>query len=247
MNERDHDVIEELLALDALDGLTWEDHARLERELAAHGDCEDCRQLETGFRDVAGRMAFALEPVAVDPSVVENILKMEPGSSDPIPIPQAPGSDELTERRARRGRLVTAAVGVAAAFALIVGAFAVTANRGGGSTITVTAAPQQTVVRFSPTTAGQGELSMAYTPGEPGAVVWGSGLPDPGEGKTYEIWMISGDQPVSGGCVTPVDGSVAVFVNADVGTADTMAVTAEPGSCPAAPTSDPLLTAPLTT
>lgn len=244
MSERDHDAIEELLALDALDGLTWEDHALLERELAAHGDCEECRHLETGFRDVAGRMAFALEPVAVDGSIAEHILETERASTPSIPIPEAPSPDELTERRARRGRLVTAVVGVAAAFALIVGAFAVAANRGGETT--VNAAPEQTVVRFSPTPDGGGELSMAYTPGRPGAVFWGSGLPDPGEGKTYEIWMISGDQPVSGGCVTPVDGSVALFVSADVGTADTMAVTTEPGACPAAPTGAPVLTAPLT-
>jgi hypothetical protein len=244
VSQRDHDTIEELLALDALNGLSPEDHAVLEHELAAHGDCEVCRRLEVDFRDTAGRMAFALEPVAVDPSIAERILEMQ-REVRPVSMPKAPGADELAERRTRRGRLVAAVVGVAAASALLVGAFAVAANRDRG-TIVASASPAQTVVRFEPTAAGTGELAMAYTPGQPGLLLWGSDLPDPGAGKTYEIWMISGDQPVSGGCVTPVDGSLAVFVDANVGTADTMAITAEPGACPAAPTGAPLLTAPLT-
>jgi anti-sigma-K factor RskA len=243
VSQRDHDVIEELLAVDALDGLSPEDHATLEQELAAHGDCQECRRLEVDFHDTAGRLAFALEPVAVDPSMAERILMER--TTPPVPIPEAPVADELAERRTKRGRLVTAVVGIAAAFALIVGAFAVAVNRGGGTTV-ASASPEQTIVRFTPTADGEGELAMAYTPGQSGVVLWGSGLPDPGEGKTYEIWMISGDQPVSGGCVTPVDGSVAVFVDANIGTADTMAVTAEPGACPSAPTGAPLLTAPLT-
>lgn len=244
MSQRDHTMIEELLAVDALDGLTLEDHAILVREQAAHGDCEECRRLELGFRDTASRMAFTLEPVAVDPAIADRILDSERVALPP-PIPSAPAVDEVTERRrTRRSRALVAVIGVAAAIALIVGAFAVIANRRGTTLATVS--PAQTVVRFDPALAGAGDLAMAFTPGQPGVAIWGSGLPDPGAGMTYEIWMITGDQAVSGGCVTPVDGSVAVFVDADLGSADTMAVTAEPGACPSAPTGAPVLTASLT-
>ena len=245
MSQRDHTMIEELLAVDALDGLTLEDHAILVRERAAHGDCERCRQLELGFRDTAGRMAFTLEPVAVDPTLADRILDSERVALLPPPIPSAPAADEVTERRrTRRGRVLVAVIGVAAVSIMIVSAFVVATNRGG--TTVATASPAQTVIRFDPALAGAGDLAMAFTPGQPGVAIWGSGLPDPGAGMTYEIWMISGDQAVSGGCVTPVDGSVAVFVDADLGSADTMAVTAEPGACPAAPTGAPVLTASLT-
>jgi hypothetical protein len=57
--------------------------------------------------------------------------------------------------------------------------------------------------------------------------------------------MIDDGTPLKGGCVTPVDGRIAVYVEANVGTTDTMAVTVEPTSCPEAPTSDPVLTAQL--
>jgi hypothetical protein len=79
----------------------------------------------------------------------------------------------------------------------------------------------------------------------PGAAFWGHGLPDPGEGMTYEIWMIDDGTPIPGGCVTPVDGRIAVFVNADVGTTEQMAVTVEPSACPPTPSGEPVLTAPL--
>jgi hypothetical protein len=88
---------------------------------------------------------------------------------------------------------------------------------------------------------------MAFTPGEPGAVFWGAGLPDPGTDRVYEIWMIEGDAAVSGGCVSPVDGVVALSVDADIGTAETMAVTEESADCPSAPTTDPIMLADLTT
>jgi hypothetical protein len=94
--------------------------------------------------------------------------------------------------------------------------------------------------------AVDGTLAMAYTPGETGAVFIGSGLPDPGEGRVYEIWMIAEGEAVSGGCVVPADGVVALHVDANIGTTDTMAVTAESADCPAAPTSDPVLLADLT-
>jgi hypothetical protein len=86
---------------------------------------------------------------------------------------------------------------------------------------------------------------MAYTPGESGAVFWGEGLPDPGEGQTFEIWMIDDGTPIPGGCAAPVDGRIALFVDAEIGTTDTMAVTVEPTDCPAEPTTDPVLLAPL--
>jgi anti-sigma-K factor RskA len=77
-------------------------------------------------------------------------------------------------------------------------------------------------------------------------VFFGSDLPDPGEGRVYEIWMVEGEgDPVSGGCVRPQDGRVLTFVDADLGGTDTMLVTVERESCPDAPTGDPVLSASL--
>jgi Anti-sigma-K factor rskA. len=66
-------------------------------------------------------------------------------------------------------------------------------------------------------------------------------LADPGPDKVYETWMLQGSTALSGGCVRPHDGSIVAFVHADLGDADRMAVTVEPGSCPSQPTSARIL------
>ena len=56
---RDHTVIEELMAVDALGGLDGDDRALLERERESHGAaCAECALLEKGFAETAGRLAF---------------------------------------------------------------------------------------------------------------------------------------------------------------------------------------------
>ncbi|HEY5858666.1 MAG TPA: anti-sigma factor [Actinomycetota bacterium] len=242
---RDHTVIEELMAVDALGGLDGDDRALLERERESHGaDCAECALLEKGFAETAGRLAFALDAEPVDDAVVDRILGSSdgsPASEAVVEIPQAP-RDEVEERRARRPRVWLVA---AAAAAAVVAIAVVAAGTIVPSTTSVQATTSQRLVVFTGET--EGTLAMAFTPGEPGAVFWGSDLPDPGADRVYEIWMIEGDEAVSGGCVTPTDGVIAVRVEASIGTTDTMAVTTEPSDCPSTPSSDPILTADLTT
>jgi hypothetical protein len=236
---RDHASIEELLAARALGGLDADEVETLERELAAHGDCDECRSLEAAFDATAGRLAFALDPEPVSDAVVDRILAMASDAGDPLRVGEASGStDEVGERRAQRtGRGWRTAVAIAAAFLFVVVAGAIvtaprTAEIGG-----ITAA--QRFVRFD----GDGDLAMAFVPGQPGAVLIGTGLPDPGPGNLYEIWLIRGGTPISGGCVRSNEGRLATFIQADVSQAELMAVTIEPPSCPSQPTSSPFATA----
>jgi hypothetical protein len=243
MSERDHAMIEELLSVDALGGLDDADRALLDSERASHGDCEECARLEAGFAEVAGRLGFALEPVAIRPTMAEEVLRAS-GAEDvtgPLvvvpPAAASPVPTDVTGRRARGSRRPwLAPVAAALAIALFAGGWVVgdAASGDGG---------ELRLVRF----AGEsGTLAMAYEPGRPGVAFFGSGLPDPGAQRVYEIWMIQGERPpVSGGCVVPQDGTILTVVGADIGAADTMAVTVEQSSCPSAPTTDPVLTASL--
>jgi anti-sigma-K factor RskA len=239
---RDHSRIEEMLAVRALDGLDGDDTAALEHEMNEHGpDCPDCRRLEDELAETAGMLALSLDPLPVDPGMADRILGGSAASSTATPQPPPIGVLQETGRRdsrRRSNRAWVALIGVAAAFLLIVAI--VVADRPAGPPQVVTATSAQRFVAF----AGQGELAMAYTPGEPGVVLWGHGLPDPGRGNTFEVWMIRGDAAVSGGCVAPTDGRLAAYVDADVGDAtDLMAVTIEPDACPNAPTQTPWATA----
>ena len=95
---RDHALIEELLAIRALDGLDEDDAARLERELAVHGDCDECRRLQAEHAEVAGMLALALDPRPVDPRMADRILA-EPQRSGGA---TAGAVDEVSARRDRR-------------------------------------------------------------------------------------------------------------------------------------------------
>jgi hypothetical protein len=235
----DHDRIEGLLAVRALDGLEPTELEQLQALRAEHGECERCLEIELGFEEVAGRLAFALTPVEVAAGGADAVLA-KARSTEP---PRAIEADELTIRRQRKaGRGWRALVAVAAALLLVAVTGTVVTRT--SDNVDVRAAWGQQVVTFD---GGEGaELAMAYTPGEPGVLFWGQDLADPGQDKVYEIWMIDDGTPIKGGCVSPQDGAVVAWVDANVGTTEMMAVTVEPASCPEAPTSDPLLTADLT-
>lgn len=234
---RDHAAIDELLAVRSLGGLEANDEERLERELASHGDCEECRRLADDYDETAGRLGFALEPMPVDLGQADEILRRvnHPAAQEVAPERPAIPIDELRSRRSRRGRTRPALVAAAAVVVLVVSAVAIS---GPLRSTGVRVSTNQTVVGFS---GDAGELAMAYQPGKPGALFVGSHFTDPGTDKVYEIWMLQGSIAVSGGCVRPHDGSIVAFVDADLGDTDLMAVTVEPASCPSQPTSEPVL------
>jgi Anti-sigma-K factor rskA len=231
---RDHAAIEELLAVRALDGLDGDDNDALERELEAHGpDCEDCRALEREFSETAGMLAMALDPEPLDPTMPDRIV----ASAQAEPTPAQPEPDEIAARRDRRPatRIVASIVGVAASIALIVAGLAIlqpNALRVSG------VATSQRFVVFD---GKQGELAMAYVPGEAGMVVVGSRIPEPPAEHAYELWTFDGDTPVSAGCMSPESGHMGAFIP-DVEPTETMAVTIEPTTCPQAPTGDIVFT-----
>jgi hypothetical protein len=232
----DHALIDELLAIRSLGGLDEDDAVVLERELAAHGDCAECRRLEVEHAEVAGMLALALDPLPVDEDMADRILVQEQREGHrPDRTAAAPPADELSGRRDGRLSRWQAAFGVAAAVALVL-AFVLATRPDGGVRV------PGTIVAFE---GAPGELAMAFSPGERGALVWGTGLPDPGNGKVYEVWMIEDGDPVRGACLTPTEGAVAAYLDADLSSAELMAVTVESTGCPSAPTTDPVFTAEL--
>jgi anti-sigma factor RsiW len=235
---RDHALIEELTAARALGGLDPEEAATLQAEMASHGpDCAECRRLEADADEVAGRLAFAVDPVALPEGFEDRVLATATreaagttGTAPPV----------LPRREPTGPGWLRPLVAAAAALALFVGGWAA----GDLFEDDAVVADGARVVTFE----GQvpGSLSVAYVPGTAGAYVLGSDLETPPAGRVYELWMISNGAAVPGSCFRPAaDGSVFRFVDADVGTTDTMAVTLEPSECSTRPTSDPILTAPI--
>lgn len=236
MQRKDHQVIEELLTASVLGALEPVEQATLDQEMADHGaQCGECLELRRDYGEVAGRLAFALEPNPVRPGLEDETVHLARSASTsqvvPIPTHRAEGP------KAWRGL-----VAVAAAFVLFAGGWL--ARGLGGDGDGGTAALPSRVVSFQGT---GGNLSVAFEPGTSGVYLLGSDLAAPPIGKVYEVWMIQGDTPVRGACFSPSpNGSLFTFLDAELDTTQTMAVTVEPSSCSDAPTSEPILTADVT-
>jgi anti-sigma-K factor RskA len=246
---REHERIEELISIRSLGGLDLDDESLLERLLEEHGDaCEECRLLRDEYAEVAGRLAFALAPAALREGFEDEVVSLAtnargataaPGGSGARPIGSL--DDRRADRRQRRGapRAWKGLVAAAAALALVAGGWI-------ARDVIAPSGPDLADARVVAFSGEQGELAIAYRPGERGAYLVGSDLPPAGPGRVLEVWMIRGDQVVRGVCLTPSDdGSLATFVDADLGSTSAMAVTVEPSSCPSKPSTDPILTADL--
>jgi hypothetical protein len=233
---RDHARIEELIAVRALRALDAEDDRALRREMADHGpDCAECRRLRSEYDEVAGRLAFALDPAVVRDGFEDEVIASALATRRPLE-----GRDGRARRRVGPpGPNLRPLVAVAASIILLAAGWALGALT---SAEDVGVPDRARVVAFEG--EGEGTLTLAYRPGEEGVYVLGSGLEPQPEGRVYEFWTFRGETPVRGGCFRPTpDGSVFAFLDAEVGTTQLMAVTIESSSCPSAPTTQPVFTA----
>lgn len=243
---RNHERIEELVALRALGALEAADHAALEAALAEHGpECADCRRLTAEYEETAARLAFSLDPVPLRRGMADEILA---APREPVGHPSERASVRAIERprSLRRWQRVLAA---AAALVLFGGGWVLGSLTSGGPSeeaegLVRALSEGASVVRFE---GARGDLAIAYRPGRSGVYVLGANLPTPPEGRAYELWMIQGEEVLPGPCLRPeADGRLLAFVDAELGTTDAMAVTVEPDACPAVSTGgDPLFTADL--
>jgi anti-sigma-K factor RskA len=97
MNERSHDRLEELIALDALGGLDAGELEELRSLLAEHGeDCATCSEMIAAYADAAAVLAFALPPSGSSAGSEERLI----AAARARDAEAAP--DELSARRAAR-------------------------------------------------------------------------------------------------------------------------------------------------
>jgi len=232
----DHERIEELLVLEALDALEREGEEALAREVEAHGpDCEACAVLRREYRNAAGRLPFALDPVAVRDELGEDILK----AGRPVLLARPAGP--LRGRRLR-ALLVAAA---AAAFAALgaVGGYVLAPRQDTEAAVLAAflARPDVQVLRFE---GLEGNLAAAVAPGE-GGYLFGRDLPSLPRGMVFELWAIRDKTTAPRLCTRGGPTLIARF-SGDVSGSDALAVTVEPEACPSRPTSDPIFVTPVT-
>ncbi len=226
---RDHGLIEELISAEALGGLEPADEAELARQRAAHGeDCVECRSLAAQYAEVAGRLAFALDPAGVPEGLEDQLLGRA--------LRRAP-TNAIRARKKWRG-----IVAVAASLVLFAGGFVARSLTAGGWPSPAEFIRGARLVRFQGT---GGELTLAYRPGERGVYLFGSGFQIPPPGRVFELWRVRGASAIRTACFSPrgEGGTLLAFADVSLERTSSVAVTVESSACPTRPTTEPILTA----
>lgn len=248
MNERE---FAELAAGHALNALTDADEKRYADALAAHPEWSEIAEADAG---TAAMLADAATPVEAPTELRDALLArigslpQEPatGSADP---PPAPASVAAPPARRRRLRLLFA---LAASLVLLVGIGV------GAAVLTAQLMRPASVVALEQIEDAEdaqqatveleaGGVATAHWSESLGtAVLVTEGLESLGEGQTYELWYVRGDDPVSAGLFQVDGGTTTALLSGELQAGDAIAVTVEPtgGSPTGAPTSDPILVIP---
>lgn len=164
---------------------------------------------------------------------------------------------ELDRARRRRGTVLTAVAAVAAAVVLVVGGVLLGRLTEGGEQDLPTAAPPPTTMPESVSSMlsspdlemvrgqvdGAGSATVLASRSADMAVITMSDLPDPGQGRAYQLWLMGPDHdPIPAG--TMESGEVGPSATAQlpgIGEAAQIGLTEEPAGGSPAPTGDVLL------
>jgi anti-sigma-K factor RskA len=182
--------IHQLAAAYALNAVDERERAEFE---AHYPTCAICRPEVAGFRETLSKVATS---VAVEPprslksSVMADIATTRQLS------PLLPNSVVELATHRRNGHRMVRALSIAAALIVVaVGAYVVgrqsdNSNDYANEAAAVFAKPD--ILSTNLTGTGTGSFKVAWSFSSNKAVVVGDGLPDPGPGRAYELWLIDG-------------------------------------------------------
>ncbi len=227
--------IHHLAAAYALDALDASERAAYEAHFPT---CEICRADVAEFRATLAELGATTNtppPPDVKRRVMAEIATTRQLS--PLPTTVVRPSEGLSERRPRRV-VVTALAIAAAAVCFLAGAviFGARNDSFGDELAAMMDEPGFTMVEL--TGEGSGSIQVAWTPRQ--AAVIGGDLPDPGEGRRYELWMIDDAGAHAMDMLDPADGGTVRRMLAVDGEPVAWGVTIEPASGSTVPT-EPVL------
>lgn len=238
------DDLHTLVGAYALDALSPSEEVRFEDHLAT---CAACRQELGELLATAARLG---EAVAMTPAPEMRTRLMEAVRRTPQERPLL-ASIRPGGWRQQAPRLLAAAAVLAVVASL--GAFFVERERlqdvqsaqSALSSVLTAADAQDTTEEFD----NGGRLRVVSSAALDQAVVLMADMPSPGDDRSYELWSVGDDGPVSEGVVSAADlASPDLRLIDALDAASTLAVTVEPagGSPSGKPTTDPIVSVDLT-
>lgn len=246
------DELHELAAVYALGALDPSEVTEFEHHL---NSCDRCRREVADFSDVVGKLAQAdavrpppqlrsrvLDQIArtpqatnADPAATGSGSDPSPGSGTESPAPVI----DLSQERARRtergvGRILLTA---AAVIVIVIGgaaALLTIADRDDAYDAVAAEADAVTLELESDFAT----VTVVYSPDLDQVGVLSTDLPDPGEGRTYELWLVVDTGVAPAGLFVPDDGDVREVLSVDDVVTQGFGITIEPEGGSDQPTGD---------
>jgi len=227
--------IHELTAGYALDALDSDERSAYEAHLAG---CEQCRQELASFWETTEALAVAASGPAPSPALRERILSDVRAEPPQNVVPFEP-------RRRRIAPVLGAVAAVAAVAALALGIWGSSLSSDLDDARSALAREREAAAivaddssRTVDLASGTGRLVVGQN-GRAALV-----LPDLGQapaGKTYQAWIIEGDNPISAGIFPGEDGLDVVLLDGDVADGEVVAVTVEQAGGASTPSLPPIV------
>ena len=231
----DHERFDELKAAYALGALPEEERHELEEYLVAHPE----RQAEVDEQaNVAGLLALSPQEHEPPPELRQSIMgvvEAEAWRPAAGSRPWFAGIGELLSVR-------NLALGAAALF--VVGLFSWNMLLQGevqDLQDRVQDVQESRMVALEGSGAAQRVEAEVMILEDDRVILMAENMPWLPEDRTYQIWVIEGDDPRPSGVFEPQDESVAAVVEDPLDEADAIAVTVEPAGGSSQPTTDPML------
>jgi anti-sigma-K factor RskA len=242
-----HDDASELLGAYALDAVDGDEFTELEEHLET---CPRCRAELDSLREVATAMGNSVEPLPEGLwSQIALRLPDRREGEEPPPMPQlaephspfrAPAAGATGRRRVMVGTVGAIAV-AAASVAVVLGIGLVRADNEvsnlQAASPAVTAAlhtPGHHLVVLDSTTSKTEQAQVVVLPSGQGYLI-SSTLPSLDKGRTYQLWAIEGNRPISLGLLGHSPGQAA-FTMAGSTRPSHLSITAEPAGGSVVPT-----------
>ena len=232
---RGHEQYEENVGAYLLGALPELEAEVFEKHVAT---CADCRRELEQLRLAAEALPRAVEPVIPPPELKESIMGTVWAEAEERreATPKRRWSRPFLERLPRLSPALVAAA-AACVLAIGIGIGIGVANIGGGSSKTLTALVDHT-------RAPSGNASLVVSGSKKGAILNVQGLPNPGPGKVYEVWVQRDGTMQPAGALFSVSsgGSGTAGIPGSLKGVQAVAVTAERDGGALKPTQMPLLT-----
>jgi anti-sigma-K factor RskA len=220
----------------AVDALDDRERAQFDKHLAA---CAECRAEVQSFRETAALMSMMeaeeAPPATLRASVLAGISQVRPF---PPETPEITSPEPVSTVVTLRRRMLPTLVAAAAVLVLVMaGAFAWHPWTSGSETSVadqVLNAPDAVKI-IEKVPGGSGELTLVRSASLKRAVMVGHDVPEPPSGKTYQLWLKQPGQGMVSAGLMP-DSDRATVLTGDAATATAAAVSVEPDTGSAHPT-----------